>query len=346
MKRCLAIAIALLCAVQLSAQDQVMYAHFIDMGQGLATMLQFPEKVIMIDAGAQLKPSEKESQKKVLDYLTKFFKQNPQYHNTIDAILITHNHGDHIGSIPTIHDSNIKIKAIVTSAHWLNEEHTPELLAVLKDPAIKEYLVDYRDILVNMPNGISNSVIDPLGAYKGIDPEITVYSGRNDYFESQHIHDNPNFHSLAIKVKFGKSSLLFTGDMEKAAINYMLEKYAGHLDVFDVDILQSGHHGSDNAYTSEFLRKVAPRIAVISAGHKEDESVHSGWDYGHPHDGTIDTLETIVSGKRAKKSVVAFHGKHNPVTRKITHQTYCTCWDNNIIIKATSKGDYSVKLKK
>ncbi len=58
-------------------------------------------------------------------------------------------------------------------------------------------------------------------------------------------------HSVVIKVTFGKSSFLFTGDLETAALETLLQTYSSSL--LDIDILRVGHHGAANATTSAYL---------------------------------------------------------------------------------------------
>jgi len=327
-------------ATKLLAQEQVMFCHFIDMGQGLAVILQFPNGVVMIDAGSQNPPASSESKKKVLDYLRNFFTANPQYNWTIDAIIVTHNHFDHTGSIPAIYsDGNFTIKNIVSTKHKIKKE----VKKVARDSNINSYFVEYVDVLANLPNGMTNATIDPLGSFNGVNPEIKIFTGRSKSWRTGPF-SNPNFHSLAIRVKFGDASFLFIGDMQEHAIEYMLRKYANDLDVFDVDVYQVGHHGSHNATTPGLLDALSPKIAIISAGHKEDQRTSSGFDYGHPNEGVIDTLSNRITGTRNPSiNGYAYKGHQNLVNNKtISNKIYCTCWDGNVVIRSTSDGEYTV----
>ncbi|GHN01665.1 hypothetical protein WSM22_31540 [Cytophagales bacterium WSM2-2] len=322
-----------------------MKIHFIDMGQGLATLLQFPKGIVLIDAGTQILGGKKESEVKVTSYLTDFFQKNPSYNSTIDAIIVTHNHEDHTGSIPAI-AKLFKVKNIVSTDHKVGQDvQGPPA----KDKNIKTFFVDYDKVLAVLPNGLTNAQIDPIGDYNGVDPEIKIFSGSHKEADwNKGLLDNPNFHSLAIRVKFGKASFLFIGDMQEESIDFMLTKYEGHTDVFDVDVYQVGHHGSANATTEQLLDEMSPQIAVMSASHKEDTQKGSGFDYGHPNIHIVDMLTQKITGTRDKARYGFVYDGHSStdhntrISKKITKKIYCTCWDNTIVIAATPAGEYTV----
>jgi competence protein ComEC len=349
MKIKLALVILILWGSSIHAQEQVMYTHFIDMDQGLTTLLQFPAGIVMIDAGHQIDQGDDgPSQKKVLAYLNKFFTRNPQYNWTVDALIITHNHQDHTGSIPKIIAENkIKIKNIVTTKQHLGTDITN---FVRPQGNINVEYVNYTDVIPFIPNGLTNAAIDPEQEQGGVDPEIKIFSGMNDAWKTGRF-ENPNFHSLAIRVKFGAASFLFIGDMETESIELLLDKYKNHTNVFDVDVYQVGHHGSDNATTKPLLNVMTPKIAVISAGKKGQKGSGSATDYGHPSIDVVMTLQEQIIEKRSKK--IKGYGYHHfpkqtpskaPKFTKsdITQKVYCTCWDGDVVIRATSNGTYIV----
>ena len=83
--------------------------------------------------------------------------------------------------------------------------------------------------------------------------------------------DSRNDASVVARLSYGTLSVLLTGDAEESAEMSMLHD---GLPVQAV-VLKAGHHGANTSSSAEFLRAVAPRIVVISAG--RDNS------YGHPH---------------------------------------------------------------
>ena len=92
-------------------------------------------------------------------------------------------------------------------------------------------------------------------------------------------YSDPNNGSLVLRVDYGGTSFLFTGDMEQKAETDLMASGAN----VRADVLKAGHHGSPTSSSEAFLEAVAPSIAVISVGKDND--------YGHPHKETIEKLE-------------------------------------------------------
>ena len=74
-----------------SFSQQKMTAHFINVGQGDATLLEFTCGAVLIDAGGQ----DGESDAHLIEYLQAFFDRRTDLNNTIDLVIITHPHIDH-----------------------------------------------------------------------------------------------------------------------------------------------------------------------------------------------------------------------------------------------------------
>ena len=93
--------------------------------------------------------------------------------------------------------------------------------------------------------------------------------------------ENENDNSLVCRVDFGKTSFLFTGDMEHAGEDALVGAKAN----LAADVLKVAHHGSSSSSTPAFLKAVHPKYAVISVGSKND--------YGHPTARTLDRLDQV-----------------------------------------------------
>lgn len=91
-------------------------------------------------------------------------------------------------------------------------------------------------------------------------------------------YSDPNNGSLVLRVDYGETSFLFTGDMEQKAEGDLLESGA---DV-RADVLKAGHHGSPTSSSEAFLTAVQPSVAIISVGADND--------YGHPTEAALNRL--------------------------------------------------------
>ena len=90
--------------------------------------------------------------------------------------------------------------------------------------------------------------------------------------------ENTNDASIILRITYGDTSFLFTGDAERAAENAVIDSGA----TIESTVLKVGHHGSDTSTSYLFLREVMPKFAVISVG--EDN------EYGHPTDEVLSRL--------------------------------------------------------
>jgi competence protein ComEC len=92
--------------------------------------------------------------------------------------------------------------------------------------------------------------------------------------------DGPNDASVALFVRSAGMTLLLLGDLEPPAQQALARSPAG-AELGPVDVLKVAHHGS--AYQDpELIRRVAPRLALISCGRDNP--------YGHPAPATVAAL--------------------------------------------------------
>lgn len=90
--------------------------------------------------------------------------------------------------------------------------------------------------------------------------------------------EDTNDTSIILKITYGETSFLFTGDAECDGEHTVLDCGAD----LSATVLKAGHHGSDTSTCYPFLRAVMPQYAVISVG--------AGNSYGHPADDTLSKL--------------------------------------------------------
>ena len=79
---------------------------------------------------------------------------------------------------------------------------------------------------------------------------------------------NTNGNSIMLRIDFGRTRTLFTGDLNKSSQGWLLKDYKGHTQELECDVAKACHHGSDDVSYS-FLQRLRPAVTVISSGDNE-----------------------------------------------------------------------------
>lgn len=335
-------------SVQARNADPVMFAHFINVGQSDCTLLEFPCGVVLIDAGAETSRYEDD----LIAYLDKFFKRRTDLNRTISCLFITHQHKDHTKALRAIVDQFTVERYIengertgggAKDTQWLEDEvaagNQSTILRIVRDDEITA--LQDRD-------GLTDATIDPIKC-DDCDPVIRVLSGGLDvnpgWPEGDFAH--PNNHSLVIRIDFGESSFLFTGDLQEYAIDTLVEYYED-TESLDIDVYQVGHHASHNATTEGLLEQMTPQIAVISMGFWNDGRMPNGkaramsaYGYGHPNHDILDLLADSIPGYRSHRITIrAGSGSKRFGEYEVRKRIYATGWNGTVKVRATLERQY------
>ncbi len=79
---------------------------------------------------------------------------------------------------------------------------------------------------------------------------------------------NTNGNSVLLRIDYGRSRILMTGDLNRNSQRSLLADYTGERQQFECDVAKACHHGS-NDVSYEFLQAMRPAVTVISSGDNE-----------------------------------------------------------------------------
>jgi competence protein ComEC len=227
----------------------------IDVGQGDALFIAFPDgRLMLLDAGGFPSFDGRQSsidtgEDVVSPYLwTRSIKR-------LDVVAVSHLHEDHAGGVPSIL-RNFHPKEVWTGL-------LPESPEAAR---LREIVRASGARLQSMTAG------DEFGYGRAA---LAILAPRPEDVISAKAGDRA---SLVFRLRYGRRSVIFTGDMDPGVERALAEQGAfGHYDVLKVP-----HHGSRNSTGDLMLEEVRPTFALISVGYANA--------YNHPHPDLLDRL--------------------------------------------------------
>jgi competence protein ComEC len=229
----------------------------LDVGQGDATLIENGGSRVLIDGGPEASR---------MGHLLDSLRLN---NTTIDVVVLTHQHADHLVGLRALFESARRIKV-----RYFFENKDPYTAANLR------HLRDSINARVARNELVYRDTDDPCADGTPI-CTITMKGGAKLHIMRPMPNaTNPNDRSVPIKL-VGPDSASFTmwlaGDAEQDEINWFLGE--AHYDAdpgMRVDVLKADHHGSCNGITDAYLNATRPIFATASVA-----AVNS---YHHMHD--------------------------------------------------------------
>ncbi|KRN34355.1 DNA internalization-related competence protein ComEC/Rec2 [Liquorilactobacillus mali] len=238
--------------IRFPLQDQVIY---FDIGQGDSTLIRerFNGCITLVDTGGKVTFNNEEWKKRTFKTTGETIIANyllSKGISKINNLFLTHQDTDHVGNFPSI-------------TQKIRVDHL--------------FVPDGMEVLDSFRTRLAESTIETNKIY----PISTAKSGKIGIFKILHPFtrgEGTNEDSITLNFKLRNTTFIISGDLaqdgEKEVINLFKTTQA--------DILKTGHHGSKTSTSKEYVDKLKPKFAIISAGRNNR--------YGHPNIETIKTL--------------------------------------------------------
>jgi len=221
-------------------RNDLLRVTFLDIGQGDAIFVEFPHgETMLVDAGPRGLHSDAGAR-----FVVPFLKAKGV--SRLDAVVLSHPHSDHLGGVPAVLRS-VPVSRVIDAGSYAKSAIYEEYLRLADSVhALRQILHGGHHI-----GGFADArvyVVHPSGVFTEADT-----SGRT----------NLNNQSLVLRIVYGSTSILLSGDAEEDAEETIVHRYGGFI---RSDVLKVGHHGSRTSSTEDFVSAVRPNIAVISVG--------------------------------------------------------------------------------
>lgn len=240
-----------------SRPDGLLHIYFCDVGQGDAIFIKTPEnRQILVDGG----PDDR-----VLNCLSQAL---PFYDRSLDLIVLTHPHADHVNGLTSALSTYRVDKVVFYQLDYESADYQ-EFIDLVGEQGLDVLPVLAGDNLA-LDQQVSAGVWYPLSK-----ENLQVLGASVDPYDSQKVNDS----SIILQLTCGDFSTLLTGDAPDSVQELLWRQGT----VSQSDILKVAHHGANDGLNEEFLKKAAPQLAVISVGQKNL--------YGHPHKKTLEELQ-------------------------------------------------------
>lgn len=247
---CCAIAVAVCCAfVFRGGRTTDLEVTFLNVGQGDAALIRTPKgQTILIDGGGTSSPHSDTGKNIIQPYLLRHGIRS------LDMAIVSHYHDDHTEGVISLLDSFPVGALVVPDCETAGSSVKDEVLSTAVSRQVPVYYFSAGSS-ITLDSGIAIQTLSP----------------QKDQF-----YDDNNS-SLVLRLSYGDSDFLFTGDIEAETETELAAS------IPQTDVLKTPHHGSDTSSSAPLLDAVQPDIAVISVG--EDNK------YGHPSPETLQSFQ-------------------------------------------------------
>lgn len=269
--------------------DGKLRLDFLDVGQGDATLVTFPDgQTLLIDGGGaaaikQVVPSRDDEGpemfepdvSRVGEAVVSPFLWHRGY-SKVDHILATHADTDHLQGLVDV-AKNFRVRTALVARTPAGDSNFDEFSSLLQRRGVPIVKISRGDVIVF--DDVTIEVIYP----EAEEPPGAVWD---------------NNHSIVLRITYGETRFLLTGDIESSAEKALL----GDPAALKADVVKVPHHGSHTSSTQEFVDAAGARYAIIPVGRRSR--------FGHPHKEVVDRwlnsgAKVMTTGERGTISIVS-----------------------------------------
>ena len=246
---------------------------FLDVGQGDSILIETQDGFeMLVDGGPNAA------------VLRQLSKERSFFDREIDVVVTTHPDLDHIGGLVDVL-KRYKVQTILRTENENDKSAAEAFAAAAQKEKAEEILADAGQVL-------------QLGASTTI--QIFSPTGDERQWES-------NTSSIVLRVVYGNTSFMLTGDAPQEIEDYLVKTYGAQL---DSDVLKLGHHGSKTSSSDAWLDTVTPTYAIVSAGIDNR--------YGHPHQDVMQRVfaRNIQTSHTGTDGTITFYSDGTKVWRE------------------------------
>lgn len=277
--------------------EGVLDIHHISTGRGDATLVIMPDGTnLLIDCGDaatsgatthnEVLPVLPNASKHAAGWVQNYFKSfaPESVNNTvIDYALLTHYHGDHMGSASepyavSLKGYSFKLNGLTELGYYMTINklinRTDENSSAM--PAnYKAYIKEWRKVkglATEVFKTGSNSQIAmlhtpekyPSFEVRNVVSSRSLWTGVGDGVKSFSAVSEENSNSCGVRISFGKFDYLSTGDLPGSAASQDLENVLSAV-VGECDVVQANHHGYQSAMGRTYCKNIDAQVYVVAS---------------------------------------------------------------------------------
>lgn len=273
-------------------EDSTFTVHFIDVGQADAALIICDGETMLIDGGNAADSS----------LMYNFLQKNGVDH--LDYLIATHAHEDHVGGL--------------SGALYYAKADT------VFSPTKSYSSAAFQNFANNVKNQGKSITVPNVGTQFPLGSAVCTVLAVNTTSDI-------NNTSIVLRIVYGNTSFLFTGDAEREVEKSMIDRGV----TLQSTVLKVGHHGSSSSSSYAFLRSVMPEYAVISCG--------KGNDYGHPHEEVLSRFEDaeVKLYRTDLQGNITCTSDGNTVTFSVSHNENADVFSReDYVSQGSSSGTY------